>query len=132
MKTNQSLEELWEEYLVDHEKDIVGFASYLGFNCFYQGAGNISLPFLAMTIVNKQGKAIVMPNLNCDLKTKCFIIAYLLTEYSKRKEKSYTSTFFLQDMDLQIYEKAKSFYKLTLQEELKNLERERKMKNDLN
>ena len=132
MKTNQSLEELWEEYLVDHEKDIVGFASYLGFNCFYQGAGNISLAFLAMTIVNKQGKAIVMPNLNCDLKTKCFIIAYLLTEYSKRKEKSYTSTFFLQDMDLQIYEKAKSFYKLTLQEELKNLERERKMKNDLN
>ena len=35
MKTNQSLEELWEEYLVDREKDIVGFASYLGFNCFY-------------------------------------------------------------------------------------------------
>ena len=72
-----------------------------------------------MTIVNKQGKAIVMPNLNCDLKTKCFIIAYLLTEYSKRKEKSYTSTFCLQDMDLQIYEEAKSFYELTLKEEMK-------------
>ena len=85
-----------------------------------------------MAIVNEQGKVIVMPNLNCDLQTKRFIIAYLLTEYSKRKEKSYTSTFFSQDMDLQIYEKAKSFYKLTLQEELKNLERERKMKNDLN
>ena len=119
MKTNQSLEELWEEYLVDHEKDIVGFASYLGFNCFYQGAGNISLHFLAMAIVNKQGKAIVMPNLNCDLKTKRFIIAYLLTEYSKRKEKSYTSTFCLQDMDLQIYEEAKSFYEFTLKEEMK-------------
>lgn len=85
-----------------------------------------------MAIVNEQGKVIVMPNLNYDLQTKRFIIAYLLTEYCKRKEKSYTSTFFLQDMDLQIYEKAKSFYKLTLQEELKNLERERKMKNDLN
>ena len=132
MLPKQSIEELQEEYLVDHEKDIEGFASYLVFTCFYQGASNISLPFLAMAIVNKQGKAIVMPNLNCDLKTKCFIIAYLLTEYSKRKEKSYTSTFCLQDMDLQIYEKAKSFYKLTLQEELKNLERERKMKNDLN
>ena len=55
------------------------------FTCFYQGASNISLPFLAMAIVNEQGKVIVMPNLNYDLQTKRFIIAYLLTEYSKRK-----------------------------------------------
>ena len=89
------------------------------FTCFYQGASNISLPFLAMAIVNEQGKVIVMPNLNYDLQTKRFIIAYLLTEYSKRKEKSYTSTFCLQDMDLQIYEEAKSFYELTLKEEMK-------------
>ena len=119
MLPKQSIEELQEEYLVDHEKDIEGFASYLVFTCFYQGASNISLQFLAMAIVNEQGKVIVMPNLNYDLQTKRFIIAYLLTEYCKRKEKSYTSTFFLQDMDLQIYEEAKAFYEFTLKEEMK-------------
>lgn len=73
-----------------------------------------------------------MSNLNCDLQTSRFIIAYLLTEYSKRKETSYTSTFRLQDIDLQIYEEAQSFYELTLKEELKRTRKRKEEENDPN